>query len=258
MTPEEQPLGEYRPLDEHPAIEASPIPAPPRSPVWGWQDVVIVFSLGLLIIVIAQVLLGFSAKLLRWPVNGPLLAIAAQTIAYPLIFLLLAGVLHMQYGAPFWRSMGWVHSRVSIAFSLLAGVALAFGIGVLGRLLQIPEVDSPVTKLLESRNSAILIAAFGILVAPLAEELAFRGFLQPVLVRRMGVIAGIALTAILFGMLHWEQNSKSWAYAGMISLAGAAFGILRHFSGSTRTSILAHVAYNSTLFLAYFGRESSH
>ena len=249
MTPEEQSL---------PETQAPVIPAP-RNPVWNWQDVAIFFGLSLPVIVILQVLLSVSAKLLHHSPADPLLGLAAQAVAYPLLFLLLAGILRVQYQAPFWRSMGWTPSRIAIVPSLAAGVFLAFGLAVLGGLLRIPDVDSPVTRLLESPTSAVPLALFGILVAPLAEELAFRGFLQPLLVRSLGILGGIAVTALLFGMLHWEQNSRSWPHVAIITLAGIAFGILRHVSGSTRTSILAHVAYNSTLFLAYFayGRKSS-
>ena len=248
MTPEQPSLTEEAPV----------VPAP-RYPIWGWQDVALFFGLGLPLIVMAQLLLAFGAKLFHFPVNAPVFAIMGQAIAYVLMFFLLAGILRMQYNAPFWRSLGWLPSRFSIPGSLALGIAVAFGLALLGGVLHIPDVDSPVKKLLETRDSAVILAVFGILIAPLAEELAFRGFLQPLMVRSLGVLGGIATTALLFGKLHWEQNSKSWAYVGIISLAGAAFGALRYISGSTRTAILAHIAYNSTLFLAYFayGRNRS-
>jgi uncharacterized protein len=239
--------------------EEQPFQEPTRSPVWGWRDVAIFFGLSLPVIVLVQVVFALAAQLLHHSLKDPVLGIAAQAVSYPLIFMLLAGLLRVQYNAPFWRSLGWVDSRVPVLASLSSGILIAFGLAVLGGLLHIPDVDSPINHLLESRESAVVLVIFGILIAPLAEELAFRGFLQPLLVRSVGVSGGIGITALLFGMLHWEQNSRSWAYVGIITLAGAAFGVLRHFSGSTRTSILAHVAYNSTLFLAYFayGRKSS-
>ena len=236
-----------------------PVAIPPRAPVYGWQDVALFFGLGLPLIVFSQVILGLIAKGMHLSVANPIVAIAAQGIAYVLLFTLLAFILRVQYEAPFWKSLGWGPSRIPVASSLALGIALAFGLAILGGLLRIPDVDSPVTKMLASRDSAAILVFFGVLVAPLAEELAFRGFLQPLIVRSFGAIAGICLTALLFGMLHWEQNSKSWWHVGIISLAGVAFGVLRHLSGSTKTSTLAHVAYNSTLFLAYFayGRKSS-
>ena len=197
--------------------------------------------------------------MLHYPANTPILAILGQAIAYVVMFFLLAGILRTQYSAPFWRSLGWAPSRISVFASIASGILLALGLAVLGGLLRIPDIDSPITKLLASKDSALVLVVFGVLIAPLAEELAFRGFLQPLFVRSLGAFGGISVTAVLFGMLHWEQNARSFAYVGIISLAGAAFGALRHLSGSTRTSILAHVAYNSTLFFAYFeyGRKSS-
>ncbi len=248
MTPE-QPL---------PTEETRLLP-PARTPVWNWQDVMLFFGLGLPVIVVMQLLLVSGARMLHYRPDNPVLGIAGQALAYILMFSLLAGILRMQYRAPFWQSLGWVPTRVSVFSSLSMGVILAFGLAVLGGLLRIPEVDSPISKLLGSQDSAMVLVVFGVFIAPVAEELGFRGFLQPILVRTAGAAVGIGVTALLFGMLHWEQNSRSWAHVGIITLAGAAFGALRHFSGSTRTSILAHVAYNATLFLAYFayGRKSS-
>ena len=93
------------------------------------------------------------------------------------------------------------------------------------------------------------MAIFGTIVAPVCEELMFRGFLQPLLVRSLGVVAGILATAVPFGMLHFQEYGKSWRHVLLISLSGVAFGFMRHVTGSTKASAAMHSAYNAFQFV---------
>ncbi len=240
--------------------ESQPILGPPpRSPIWGWRDVGLFFGLGLPLIILAQVTLGLIARVLHRSPTSPIVQLTGQGLAYLVLFLVLAMILRVQYDAPFWKSLGWIPTRISPAVSVAAGAALAFTLAIAGGLLRIQNVDSPITKLIEAPHGVTILGVFGLLIAPLAEELAFRGFLQPLMVRSLGVVAGIGLTGAIFGMLHWEQNAKSWGHVALITAAGIAFGALRHLSGSVRTSTWAHIAYNGFFFISLFatGRKIS-
>ena len=105
-------------------------------------------------------------------------------------------------------------------------------------------------EFLTRRSSVVLLAIFGTTLGPLCEELAFRGFMQPLFVRSLGAIPGILLAAVPFGLLHLQQYGWSWRHGLLITLAGAAFGWMRHATGSTKASVIMHVAYNSMFFLA--------
>jgi membrane protease YdiL (CAAX protease family) len=87
-------------------------------------------------------------------------------------------------------------------------------------------------------------------VGPVFEEVVFRGFMQPLFARTFGAAAGVLLAALPFGLLHLQQYGFNWQQGLLITLAGAAFGWVRHRSGSTRTAAIMHAAYNSTVFLA--------
>jgi membrane protease YdiL (CAAX protease family) len=104
-------------------------------------------------------------------------------------------------------------------------------------------------ELLSDPVSIALIAVFGTTLGPVCEELVFRGFLQPLLVRSLGAVAGIFATAVPFGLLHLQQYGFSWRHGLLITCAGAAFGWMRHTTGSTRASTLMHAAYNGLFFL---------
>ena len=47
-----------------------------------------------------------------------------------------------------------------------------------------PEGPNPMKELLQGKMALVIMAAFGVGVATLCEELAFRGFVQPLLVPR--------------------------------------------------------------------------
>src|SRR5262249_34158021 len=120
-----------------------------------------------------------------------------------------------------------------------------------------PSTENPMTELLKGRLSLILMAIFGITIGPLCEELAFRGFLQPLLMRSFGTVAGVVIAAIPFGLLHFQEYGNSWKHALLISLAGAAFGWMRAATGSTKAAALMHAAYNALFFFAFVSTKGA-
>ena len=83
-------------------------------------------------------------------------------------------------------------------------------------------------------------------VAVLAEELLFRGLLQPALVQRLGQWPGLLLTAALFGAAHLPF-SPSFALVAM--LAGLGYGLTFDRTGRLSAAIALHGALNLTQFL---------
>lgn len=72
-------------------------------------------------------------------------------------------------------------------------------------------------------SGAFLFTFFFIAVP---EELFFRGWLQNLLERRMGRTPALMLTAILFGLSHWNKRTVSfnWQYVLLAALAGVFYG----------------------------------
>jgi membrane protease YdiL (CAAX protease family) len=84
----------------------------------------------------------------------------------------------------------------------------------------------------------VLVLAVG-LAAPLGEEVAFRGLLQPTLTRRLRPGTAVVLTAALFAIIHWEPiGALARTELGMV------FGLLVLWSGSLWSSVAAHAANN--------------
>jgi len=78
------------------------------------------------------------------------------------------------------------------------------------------------------------------LVAGICEEIGFRGYMQVPLEKRYGPGMAIAITSLIFTVLHLNQ---AWAPALLVHLLalGALFGILAYAAGSLIPSIVAHV-----------------
>jgi membrane protease YdiL (CAAX protease family) len=133
--------------------------------------------------------------------------------------------------------------------ALAWGVLLAFGCIVLGALLQTPNEKTPLDQLLADPLSIALMGIFAIALAPVFEELLFRGFLFPLLARSLGPVAAAALAALPFALLHGPEYAWSWQRISIIFLAGFAFGWMRHRSGSTAAAAVMHAGYNGTFVL---------
>ncbi|MGC9971484.1 MAG: type II CAAX endopeptidase family protein [Bryobacteraceae bacterium] len=167
---------------------------------------------------------------------------------YGVWFLALYALIRLRYGRPFWRSLAWLRPPRGLWDSAGWGLLLALAAILLGVLLRPPEIKTPLDDLLQDRASLMLIGVFGVTLGPLCEELMFRGFLMPLLVRSFGALTGVLAAAIPFALLHGFQYAWNWQRLVIIFLAGAAFGWMRHRSGSTAAAALMHAAYNLTQF----------
>src|ERR1019366_8877341 len=152
--------------------------------------------------------------------------------------------------APFGGWLSGPGARMPFLWVVICGVATAYLVAILGQLIHTPTTKNTMTELMEDRVSLLLMTVFGVTLGPLCEELAFRGFLQPLLVRSLGAVPGIVLAAVPFGLLHYQEYGNSWRHAAIIAAAGAAFGWMRHATGSTKASTLMHASYNTLIFVA--------
>ena len=223
-------------------------------PFWGYLDLAVFFLAALLSVAVVNLGMGvFNVRASR----QIFVMLPAQCLLYVLLFLALYAILSRHHGQRFWLSLRWVRTRFGPARSILYGFTLAFAVIFLGIALRTPDIQTPMKELLSDRTSVLLIAGFAITLGPLCEELVFRGFMQPVLVRSFGAATGIVLTAIPFGLLHLPEYAWSWRHGLLITIAGIGFGWMRHVSGSTRASAIMHSAYNFIPFVAMFSQKGS-
>jgi uncharacterized protein len=223
-----------------------------REPVWDYLDLAL--FLGAILPCLALAALFLRATRMVAPIffGGD----AARTLVFQaFLYVFLVSALYLvvawRYGEPFWTSLGWTFPIPNAFLVLAAGPALTIALSALGVLLRAPLDSSQIEVLIKSRASLAAIILFGVLLAPIFEEMLFRGFLLPLLARSMGPWLGILLTAVPFALLHGAQNHWAWQPVLLIGFAGTAFGYVRYKTGSTTAAFLMHSAYNATGFLGY-------
>jgi uncharacterized protein len=247
------------PQPEPPVVAPSPPepPAlPPRDPFWGYSDLFLFIGLLLAAALVSLGAVSLIFALLRPPDKSQVAeALIAQSLIYVLAYGALALQFRIHYGRPFWRSLGWTNLRFPAPMIMLAGAGTAIAVAYLGALIRTPTTNNRITEMLENPGTLIWVAIFGLTLAPVAEELAFRGLLQPLLVRSLGPAPGIIAAAIPFGLLHFSEYGNSWRHALLISLAGAAFGWMRYRTGSIKASALMHASYNALEFIAFISQQ---
>jgi hypothetical protein len=226
-----------------------PPPQPEKYPFWDWLDVALLSTLALPLIL--PMLSGGGAAPHPTPSITRERAIAALLLTfsfYGVWFLALYALIRLRYGRPFWRSLAWLRPPRGLWDSAGWGFLMALAALVLGALLRPPEIKTPFQEFLKDPGAIVLIGVFAVTLGPLCEELMFRGFLMPLLVRSFGALAGVLAAAVPFALLHGFQYAWTWQLLLIIFLAGAGFGWMRHRSGSTAAAVVMHAAYNLTQF----------
>jgi membrane protease YdiL (CAAX protease family) len=240
--------------------EQPPAPAPPAEPepfpFWGFADLFLIAGLAMPCMWLGWAAVRLAMSLLHWSAAIPAEeAVPEMLLGYTLLFTILMAIFRVQYGRPFWRSMGWTSARLPFLWNVICGLGTGLLVALIAGLLRTPPTSGPIVEMMKGRTALILLAIFGTTAAPLFEELGFRGFLQPLLVRTLGAVAGIVLASALFGALHYWEYNDSWRSALLVALAGGAFGCMRHFTGSTKAAVIMHASFNALSFVAMFGKK---
>jgi membrane protease YdiL (CAAX protease family) len=232
---------------------------PPAQPFWTWRDALLFMGMAVPCFALSIALSEGLFRLL--PVRSPAPRLMTMQFAgFGLWFLALYVMLRVRYGQPFWASLGWKAPWPGMLLTALLGPALALAAAAGGVLLRTPEIQSPIHLLMRDRWSALLIGVLAATLAPLFEELLFRGFLLPLLVRSFGAAAGVVLCSVPFTVLHGPQYHWTWQHMTLLLLASAAFCVISLKTGSTAAAALAHATYNLTFFVLYVlsGKVNAH
>jgi hypothetical protein len=229
-----------------------PVAPTPREPVWnGWDVMTIVlvaivgvFLFGTAIGVVLSIKGGLPAAKSPQAIR---IILVSQFFAYILVLLAMWAIITRQYHRPFTEAVRWRWPERGWPAYLLGGVFLAVAVQLISTLLPIPK-SLPIDRYFQDRTSAYIMTLFGISMAPLVEELFFRGFLFPLLARRLGLAAGVLLTAAGFAFIHASQLASAWAPLLILFVVGLVLTLVRVRSQSVASSFLMHVGYNATLF----------
>ncbi len=178
---------------------------------------------------------------------SPLHLALAQTVAFTTVLLLVT--------QPWSRFAGTLRltkpSALTIAMGLVAGVSLQFPLAEIGNLVHEVwptsfEEQARLADLLvaDSVSEGLVIALAFIVVAPVTEELLFRGFILNKLAHRYGGGVALVWSSLLFGLAHLSLTASIYATA-----AGLVLGVMALKTRSTSTSIVVHAGVNAAAVL---------
>jgi membrane protease YdiL (CAAX protease family) len=181
----------------------------------------------------------------------PLVVVAGQSVAYLLILAYMYILVTRERRRP--DVLAAIHWNwpSNVAVYVLAGIALSLALQGLAHLLPMPK-ELPIDSFFRTPAEAWALGILSVTLAPLVEELFFRGFLYPVLARSLGLPVAVFLTALGFALLHGAQLGFAWGPVLVILLVGIVLTMVRAKQNSVAASVLIHMAYNGTITVAMF------
>ena len=230
----------------------------PADPAWdGWD------LLRLTVLTVVSLFVGVFAALLIarlwiYPHTGfaeiariPLVVVGGQCLAYLLILGYMVVLVTRERGRrDFLTALHW-NWPGQVGIYVLVGFVLAVGLQLLAHLLPIPK-ELPIDSFFRTPAEAWALGILSITLAPLMEELFFRGFLYPVLARGLGLPGAVFLTALGFALLHGAQLGFAWGPVLVIFLVGTVLTMVRAKTNSVAAGVIIHMAYNGTITAAMF------
>jgi uncharacterized protein len=205
----------------------------------------------------------------------PKLEIAAEAIAYAATLLTAFFLFPFAWHRPFldglrWR---WPAARSQAARLIPLGFMLGFMSFLIDALISSAK-KQPIDQFFLKPSDAWVMTIFGVFLAPVFEEICFRGFLVPAVaiaydwlslqrtpeshqrwqstttLTPLSLIFAAFVTSLLFAALHGAQVGYSWGAMLVLFCISLVLTFVRDKTQSVAASTLVHCAYNSFIFLS--------
>ena len=203
---------------------------------------------------------------LPFVLNGTVLQTAVSVVVYILAIAIAIGVpwavlrqridwqdIGLGQSLPEWRDIGL--APVAFVVSMVAT-----GVVMYVASLVLPGVDLTTEQQIGFENLTqryeMLLAFFTLVVlAPICEELLFRGYLYGRIRRHYNALWTIALTSLVFGLMHVYAGPGmplQWNVMIGTTVLAVFIGMLREYTGSIWAGILVHMLKNGVAFFVLF------
>jgi hypothetical protein len=213
---------------------------------WGISDVLVAFVLSLVAASIAELPFVQNGRLpTHLAVPAALVSLTAQTAA-AIGYLAVAsrkglGSLRADFGlrlAP--RDGGWF--AVGLGISALSGVLIAPIVDA-GHLT---DSSQDVVRLFQHSHGvdSVFFAVAVLVIAPVGEELLFRGALLRGLLRRTNPATAVWISALVFALVHVLLDPGAGFAVPALLLLGLVSGFRAVRTGNLSESILLHAGFN--------------
>lgn len=225
-------------------------------PRWrAWEAI-----LGIAAVVLTMIALGYVVEFIadNWNISSLLFIFWASLIQTSLMIFVSWYIAVVKHGHSF-RDLGFVKKSFlpALPLGIKWGFSLFFVVMIIGVLIAMiypvePDLQdfAKILLMVDSYGELFLAVIMGVILAPIGEEIYFRGFLYPALRSRFGVTKGIIFTALFFSSMHFDLYR-------LIPIAAGGIGLtyLYEKSGNIWTNIIAHGVWNAIMialiFLAY-------
>ena len=193
-----------------------------------------------------------AAEVMERPSTGQLVFSLAVTVVFQIAIFLLAMLPLLIAGRPYRRLLGPTRgTAVMWAIGIGAGVATSVvALSVNAGLAILLEAEDPVEQQILQDALAggvplLLAVMIAVIVAPITEEVLFRGVLFRALGDRFGVWVGAIVSSAVFALIHFEiLFSQPIALAGLFTV-GLLLAFAYHLTGSLLVPILGHAVFNA-------------
>jgi uncharacterized protein len=215
----------------------------------------------------------------------PRLLIPSMAAGYLIAGAIVWAIFTYLWQQPFLQGLHWNFSVVRRRWMplLAGGVVLSLAVQFLSNFLPIPKT-LPIDDFFRTPADVWMVALFGTLLAPICEELAFRGFLLPSLASAWDWLRGLrpladaslagadrgapydprwsipallvscTITSIAFALVHADQLAHAWAPLAVLFGVSLVLCGVRLWTHSLAASTLIHATYNGTIFtILFFG-----
>ena len=265
-----------------PEIPSGPPPPPPPRRIPHIGHTVLFFTVAIIVLLLASVsvfalAMGFHLLGKETPeqlLREPRLLIPSMAAAYLIAGAIVWAIFTYLWQKTFLDGLHWNFSAVRRRWMplLAGGIALSLVVQFLSNFLPVPKT-LPIDDFFRNSADVWMVALFGTFVAPIFEELAFRGFLLPSLAsawdwlqgRRenadvdqdphwsvAALVVSCTITSIAFALVHADQLAHAWAPLAVLFAVSLVLCGVRLWTQSLAASTFIHATYNGTIFTILF------
>lgn len=239
------------PPPERPELPDGVEPTPMR-PRWKPTGVLVAFALGLAGTLLGALVIGFTAVAFGadaddLPPGVNIALTVVQDLAFVGAALFMASTVARP--APWQFGLRGTRAGPFVGWTVVAFLSFAALSGIYASLVDIGAQEELPDELgADGGTVALLAAAFLVcVVAPVAEEFFFRGYVFGALRNWRGMWVGALLTGLLFGGIHYG-SAPSALYLPILALFGVILCLLYVRTGSLYPCIVLHAINNCIAF----------
>jgi uncharacterized protein len=263
-------------------VPSGPPPAPPPRRIPNFGHTVLFFTVAIIVLLLTSVsvfalAMGFHLLGTETPeqlLREPRLLIPSMAAAYLIAGAIVWAIFTYLWQQTFLGGLHWNFAAVRRRWIplLAGGIVLSLVVQFLSNFLPVPKT-LPIDDFFRNSADVWMVALFGTFVAPIFEELAFRGFLLPSLAsawdwlqgRRenaavdqdphwsvAALVVSCTITSIAFALVHADQLAHAWAPLAVLFAVSLVLCGVRLWTQSLAASTLIHATYNGTIFTILF------